>query len=85
MTLEEFNNNVTPVTYLWIFGVGYPTGKDFNHNVDSDDDYCDLPELIGDLDLWDLDGTVLAGCWTWNGNGNPTDQRGNTIQNVKAS
>lgn len=78
-------NNVTPVTYLWLCGVGCPTGQDYRHDVESDgEDYCDLNQLINELGLWELEGTVIDGRWEWNGEGNPTDQRGNTIYNVKA-
>lgn len=84
ITLLNYNNEINPVTYLWICGVGCPAGQDFNHRPDDDDDFCNVDEIIDDLGLWELEGEVVNGRWEWNGEGNPTDERGNTIYNVKA-
>lgn len=85
ISLLDFNNNVKPVTNLWIAGVGYPAGKTFLHDPESDgEDFCDVNEVIELLGLWNLEGTVVDGRWEWNGEGNPTDTKGNTIYNVKA-
>lgn len=85
MTLRDFNNTITPVTSVWIAGVGCPAGQSFRHDLESDgDDYCDVNEVIEDLHLWDLEGTVCEGQWSWNGSGSPTDVRGNSIYNLKA-
>lgn len=84
MTLLDFNNG-HPVTNLWIAGVAYPAGQTWHNNIDSDgEDYCNLSELIDQLNLWELSGSVVDGRWEWNGSGNPSDERGNTIYNVKA-
>ncbi len=89
MTLRDYNNDVKPITYLWIAGVGCPTGAEYRHwdqqpDGSPNEDYCDIHDVIGEFDLWDLSGTVVDGRWEWDGNGNTTDQRGNTIYNVKA-
>lgn len=85
ISLQDYNNNVKAVTYLWVCGVACPAGQDFNHDTESDgEDYCDLTELIGEMGLWDLEGSVVDGRWEWNGKGNVRDERGNTIYNVKA-
>lgn len=88
-TLLEWNNK-QPITYLWICGVGCPGGMEFRQNTETEDDeeYCDFAEMDFLFDqLWDLEGTVDEhGRWCWNGEGEkPTDERGNTIYNVKAS
>lgn len=85
ISLLDYNNNVKPVTYLWICGVGCPAGREYNHDVESDgDEYCDVNEIVGDLGLWSLNGTIVDDRWEWNGVGNPVDERGNSILNVKA-
>ena len=83
ISLQQYNNDIKPVSYLWIAGVGCPTGVDYNHS-DQDDDYCDVGEVISELGLWELSGDVVDGRWEWDGNGEPRDVRGNSILNVKA-
>lgn len=83
ISLLDYNNDAKPVTYLWICGVGCPTGTEYRHG-ETDDDYCNVTEVISDLDLWDLTGNVVDGRWEWDGEGSPTDQRGNSIYNIKA-
>lgn len=83
-------NSVKPITYLWICGVGCPTGIDYRHWDQPDDgspaeDYCDVNDVIGELNLWHLNGTVTNNRWEWDGVGSPTDLRGNSILNIKAS
>lgn len=90
ISLLDYNNTVNPVTYLWIAGVGFPSGADYRHwdqqpDDSPDEDYCDIDEVISTFDLWDLRGTINDGRWEWDGVGEPVDQRGNTIYNVKAS
>lgn len=86
ISLLDYNNDLNPVTYLWICGVGCPAGQEFTHDPEAEgEDYCDVDAIIGELDLWELEGEVVDGRWEWNGEGNPTDERGNTIYNVKAS
>lgn len=89
ISLLEYNNSVKPITYLWICGVGCPAGIDYRDcdqepDGSPDEDYCNIRDVIGELDLWNLTGTVTDGRWEWDGNGEPTDLRGNTILNIKA-
>ena len=89
ISLLDYNNDVKPVTYLWIAGVGCPAGVDYRHwdqqpDGNPDEYYCDVNDVIGELDLWNLQGTVNDGRWEWNGNGEPVDLRGNSILNIKA-
>lgn len=89
ISLLDYNNDVKPVTYLWIAGVGYPAGTDYRHwdqqpDGSPDEDYCDVNDVISELDLWNLQGTVNDGRWEWDGNGEPADLRGNSILNIKA-
>lgn len=86
--LHDWNNDDDgPISCLWICGIGYPTGIEFTHNTETDDDetYCDLGELDILFRLWDLNGTVDEnGTWCWDGEGDVRDDMGNTIYNVKA-
>jgi len=72
MTLREFNNE-SPITYLWLCGVGCPAGLDFNHDTETDDEeeYCDFAELDilnGCRDNVDEDGNCLQpGLWELEG------------------
>ena len=44
-----------------------------------------MTEVIDTLGLWSLTGTIdVDGRWEWDGTGDPGDQRGNKIYNVKA-
>ena len=89
-TLREYNNEIKPITYLWIAGVGCPAGAEYRHwdqqpDGSADEDYCDVTEVIDTLGLWSLTGTIDDdGRWEWDGTGDPSDQRGNKIHNVKA-
>ena len=85
ITLQDWHNDA-PITYLWFTSIGCPTGYEFRHNVDTDDDdeYCDFADIDLD-DMWCLLGAIDAnGAWCWNGEGNPTDWQGNSILNIKA-
>lgn len=89
ISLRDYNNDIKPITYLWTCGVGNPTGTDYRHwdqpaDGSPDDDYCDVHDVITELDLWALNGTVVNGRWDWDGIGEPTDLRGNSILNIKA-
>jgi hypothetical protein len=86
VSLRDWNIE-QPIVYLWVAGVGYPGGKDFRHNTDTEDDeeYCDFAELDLLTVCGDLTGTVDEyGTWCWDGVGTICDERGNTIYNVKA-
>lgn len=89
-TLVRFadRNDSNPFTYLWICGIGCPAGQDFHHDTETEceEDYCDFAELDEIQQFADLEGTIDSeGQWCWNGEGNVTDFRGNTIYNIKAS
>ncbi len=63
---------------IFFAGVGHPTG-DYCLADCPDDDFADR------RGLFDLTGTVdVDGDWRWDGEGNPTDDRGNTIYKVHA-
>ena len=63
--------------HVWFAGIGQPAG-------------CDLRTEEGDLlelpheDWADLEGTIDGGKWSWNGEGNPTDWKGNAVQKIVA-
>lgn len=77
MTLNDYANDREHVV-LFVAGVGMPTGDHFRLGS-PDDDYADRRGLL------DLTGTVDAhDAWEWDGAGNPTDDRGNTIYKVQA-
>lgn len=85
VSLLDFNNAGGGVTYLWFAGVGAPAGRDYNHDTDSDgEDYCNLTEVIDQLDIWELTGTVTGKTWEWDGQGSPRDERGNSILKITA-
>ncbi len=85
MTLSEFNE-LNSINGIWISGVGYPTGKQFVHDTETEDEhaYCDFNELDCLEQFWNLEGTIEHLAWVWNGEGNIRDERGNTIYNLKA-
>lgn len=86
ISLLDWNND-EPISYLWICAVGCPAGLEFRHDTETDDDeaYCDFSELDLLAKLWDLEGAIDDnGTWCWNGEGDVSDERGNTIYNVKA-
>ena len=84
ISLNDFNN-LSPITYFWICGVGCPNGRDFKHNPEGESENdCVIWEIGDRFDLWELCGTVTDGRWEWDGVGQPTDELGNTITNVKA-
>jgi len=81
---------------LFLAGVGMPSGQQFDHDTDAEgEDYCDVGDVIEQLDLGDLEGTVDSeGIWQWDGKGErlpsgdraegPRDWNGNTIYKVQA-
>jgi hypothetical protein len=85
--LREFWNNAN-VKSLFVVGTACPTGEEYRHDTDTEDesDYCDLTDLIVNLsphvDLFDLSGTVDGDSWTWDGVGNPRDVRGNSYTRI---
>lgn len=85
-TLRDFHNSISGIVYLWICGTGCPTGHDYNHDIDTDDDddYCNIVEVIDSLNLWELTGEIVDSRWEWDGNGHPKDELRNTIYNIKA-
>lgn len=73
MTAQEFSNSLTSPT-VFVASVGTPTGK----RVALLDD-TDFPFNLGDLT-----GSVDSqGVWQWDGEGDPTDDRGNNITLVR--
>jgi len=88
MSLRDYHNSLkNGAEYLWVCGIGYPTGCDFRNNLEESEsmEYCDLNEIIDQLGLWDLNGIVdQNNRWEWDGAGNPVDHQGNSILNIKA-
>ena len=77
MTLQDFVNSRASVM-VFVSGIGYPTGN----TQPAGHLGMDWVDQIGVLDL---EGQVdERGDWQWNGEGNPLDERGNTIQRVTA-
>ena len=63
--------------HVWFCGVGAPAGRDL---IAEEGEPLELPRE----GWWDLEGTVEGDKWTWDGNGNPTDERANTVQRIVA-
>lgn len=79
-------DNEGAIKYLWICGVGCPTGLEWRHDMETSDgeEYCDFSDLDLLRRLWGLEGTIDEnGTWCWDGNGDITDDFGCTIYNVK--
>jgi hypothetical protein len=77
MTLQDFVV-ANPYTMVFVSGVGHPAG---NTQPAGHPD-MDFVERLG---LLDLEGEIDEhGDWQWDGEGNPLDERGNTIQRVTA-
>lgn len=87
MTLREFAEKYG-ITYLWIAGQACPTGYELRQNVGdnvADEDWCEIDETELFHLLADLEGDVDDnGRWNWNGEGDPVDERGNSIHSVCA-
>lgn len=84
---DAHNDSPNGFTYLWFTSVGSSTGLEFIHDTETDDDdaYCNLPELVYFDKFADLTGTVSeSGRWEWDGQGKPTDSRGNSILRIIA-
>jgi len=52
--------------------------------------YMDVEDIEGcehtiTTSLWELEGEIEEGQWVWNGEDNPTDHKGNSFYNLKAS
>jgi len=76
MTLNDYANDREHVV-AFVAGVGNPTGEELPLGGE-----CDFAEGLG---LLDLIGTVDAdGDWRWDGEGDPRDERGNSITKVSA-
>ena len=75
MTLTEFLNDC-PKAILWYTSTGSPTGTtEFVAPGYTDGIY--------DRDNWqDITGAVAEGVWEWDGSGNPTDCRQNTVLRI---
>lgn len=84
ISLRDYDKSVDGIGYLWFVSTAQPTGCEFHDNIESDDDYCVLSEIVDQFDFWDLEGHVINGRWEWNGEGRPTDHMMNSILNVKA-
>ncbi len=93
MTALEFWNN-NSVSEIFVAGNGCPGGQTFTHDTDTDndEDYCDLTDVLysglirtqDGPDGWqDLNGTVADGVWTWDGDANARDSRGNNYQQIQ--
>ena len=81
------NDSRNGFRYMWFTSVGSPTGLEFRHDTDTEDDdtYCNLPELSYFDTFAALTGTVSeSGRWEWDGEGEPKDHRGNTILRIVA-
>lgn len=77
MTLADYANQRENVI-LFYAGVGAPTG-DYVQLGCPDDDFAERRNLL------DLSGTIdTEGDWRWNGEGNPSDDRANTIYKLHA-
>jgi hypothetical protein len=85
MTLNEFANSCDFPVLLWA-GVGCPGGEEVPLNHPD----IELPSGFDELDQespWtSLEGTVdpNENVWRWDGDGNPTDFRGNTVYRLEA-
>jgi hypothetical protein len=70
--------------YLWINRV-IGGADDFTENLEGDgEDYCDLDQIVSELEIGELEGELVNGRWEWNGEGKPTDWNGTSIVHVKA-
>ena len=77
MTLNDYANAREDVVIFWA-GFACPTG-DYTVAGYPDLDFAERNGLL------DLEGEIdAAGDWRWNGEGNPTDDRNNTITKVHA-
>ena len=86
MTLREFIEE-KPLSYLWVCGIGWPTGVDFNQNTDTDDeeDYCDISDLYLMGSFLGLSGEVREELgWCWDGEGDVRDASDNSITQIVA-
>lgn len=87
-TISLFNwNNEQPISYLWYCGVGHPAGflLRLNTETSGDEECCDFAKLDILKQIWHLRGTVdRDDTWNWDGEGNPTDEKKNTIFNINA-
>ncbi len=76
-SLNDYANERQNVVLFWV-SVGTPTG-DYSPLGHPDLDFADRNGLL------DLTGTVdEAGDWRWDGEGNPTDDKSNTITQLHA-
>lgn len=65
-------------THVWFSGVGAPAGCDLI--AEDGQPSVELPHE----DWYELEGTIEGDKWQWNGEGNPTDWKGNTVQKITA-
>ena len=90
-TLGEFLDTHAP-RELFLVGVGCPGGQsrtDTTRDAGTpDDDWCDLADcfntdLIRATDGWDsLEGEVNGNRWSWNGEGDAWDVKGNNYTRI---
>lgn len=71
ITLAELGTN-----HVWFSGVGAPAGCDW---VAEEGEQLSLPDSF-----LDCAGIVVDGRWEWDGEGNPRDFKGNTVQKIVA-
>jgi hypothetical protein len=65
------------VSHVWFVSVGQPAGCDL---ISEDGEPLELPSE----DWWDLTGEIIDNQWQWDGEGNPTDFKHNTVQKITA-
>ena len=77
ISLCDYANDRDYTVLFWA-GVGMP-GGDYAPCGHPDLDFVERRDLLG------LAGTVdESGCWNWDGQGNPRDDRGNSITKLQA-
>jgi hypothetical protein len=77
MTLQEFLVDC-PHAILWYTSTWRPTGE-------TEFVWSGVVSNISENDSWqDITGTVTDGAWEWDGSGNPTDYRQNSVLRISA-
>lgn len=71
--------------HVWFTSLGYPAGHDLVLEKGADALHLPGDVLGGDESpWWDLEGTVSDNKWEWDGEGKPTDWRGNSVTKMTA-